>query len=113
MTIRLDEIGSQHDGPGARHRAPEGRRARERSAARGGARTGLRRRRGRLVAEATRALLGSSPRQARCSFVANGERCSPPTAFRIASADGAFDDYTYVCEEHRARVERELGRGMW
>jgi hypothetical protein len=38
--------------------------------------------------------------QQRCCVVIDGERCSQITAFRIASADGAADDYTFTCSDH-------------
>lgn len=45
----------------------------------------------------------------RCCVLIQGERCRRPTAYRFASADGALDDYTYVCAEDRAMLESELG----
>jgi hypothetical protein len=44
----------------------------------------------------------------RCCMVIDGERCSAPTSWRIASKDGALDDYTYTCAAH---VELVAGPG--
>jgi hypothetical protein len=44
----------------------------------------------------------------RCCLVTGGERCVQPTAFRIAAADGALDDYTWTCARH---VELVSGAG--
>ena len=41
-------------------------------------------------------------------MVIDGERCSAPTSWRIASKDGALDDYTYTCAAH---VELVAGPG--
>jgi len=43
-----------------------------------------------------------------CCVVVDGVRCEQPTRFRIAAADGALDDYTYVCADH-ARLVRGPG----
>jgi hypothetical protein len=47
-------------------------------------------------------LVTAPDEQTRCCFVTGGARCRPATAYRIASLDGALDDYTYGCREHRA-----------
>ena len=36
----------------------------------------------------------------RCCVVVDGKRCELPSAFRVASEDGALDDYTYSCTRH-------------
>lgn len=42
----------------------------------------------------------------RCCVVIDGERCEQRTAWRLASADGAWDDYTYTCGDHVELVRR-------
>ena len=42
--------------------------------------------------------------QQRCCVVIDGNRCSQASRFRVASSDGALDDYTYVCADHLALV---------
>ena len=41
----------------------------------------------------------------RCCLVIDSKRCERPSAFRIASEDGALDDYTYTCERHLHLVD--------
>lgn len=36
----------------------------------------------------------------------DGARCEQPSAFKLASADGAWDDYTYTCRDHTQLVRR-------
>jgi hypothetical protein len=36
----------------------------------------------------------------RCCVVVDGKRCELPSAFRIASEDGALDGHTYTCKRH-------------
>lgn len=56
-------------------------------------------------------LVTAPDERARCCVLTNGERCARPSAFRITGADGALDDYTYVCTQHRAELESELRPG--
>lgn len=42
--------------------------------------------------------------QQRCCVVVDGRRCEQAAAFRVASSDGALDDYTHVCADHLALV---------
>ena len=51
-------------------------------------------------------LVTASDEQQRCCVVIDGERCEKPTAWRVASADGAWDDYTYTCGGHVELVRR-------
>lgn len=45
-------------------------------------------------------LVTSPDERERCCAVIDGERCTRPTEFRVESADGALDDYAYVCADH-------------
>ena len=60
------------------------------------------------AAPATWALVTGPDELERCCVVIGGERCSEPTACRIAAEDGALDDYTYTCAGH---VELVAGPG--
>jgi hypothetical protein len=40
----------------------------------------------------------------RCCLVIDGSRCSQRSAIRLA--DGAWDDYTFVCADHVELVRR-------
>jgi hypothetical protein len=53
---------------------------------------------------ATWSLVTAPDERERCCVVIGGERCSEPTAYRIAAEDGALDDYTHVCRGHRELV---------
>ncbi len=52
----------------------------------------------------TWSLVTAPDEQHRCCAVVDDHRCEQPTAFRVASTDGAIDDYTYVCGDHVALV---------
>ena len=65
----------------------------------------------RLPKSSPTELVTAPDERERCCVLTNGERCRRPTAFRLASVDGALDDYTYVCAQDRARLESELGPG--
>jgi hypothetical protein len=45
-------------------------------------------------------LVTAPDEQRRCCMVTDGQRCAQRSVFRVASADGALDDYTYVCADH-------------
>jgi hypothetical protein len=51
-------------------------------------------------------LVTAPDEQRRCCVLVRGQRCEHATSFRIASADGALDDYTYVCRCHFELVRR-------
>jgi hypothetical protein len=42
----------------------------------------------------------------RCCVVVRGQRCEHATSFRVGGADGALDDYTFVCRCHLELVRR-------
>lgn len=49
-------------------------------------------------------LITAPDEQERCCVVRDGVRCEQVTAYRVASSDGALDDYTYVCADHLSLV---------
>ena len=51
-------------------------------------------------------LVTAPDEQRRCCLVLRGRRCEHVTSFRVASADGVHDDYTYVCRCHLDLVRR-------
>lgn len=58
------------------------------------------------VPRVTWSLVTAPDEQQRCCVVIDGVRCGQQTAWRLASADGALDDYTYVCGDHVELVRR-------
>lgn len=56
--------------------------------------------------KSTWSLVTAPDEQQRCCVVIDGARCEQPTAFKLAAADGAWDDYTYVCGDHVELVRR-------
>ncbi len=48
----------------------------------------------------TWSLITAADEQQRCCVVIDGQRCAQASVFRVASTDGALDDYTYVCADH-------------
>ena len=48
----------------------------------------------------TWSLVTAPDEQQRCCVVIDGQRCAQASAYRVASSDGALDDYTYVCADH-------------
>ncbi len=45
-------------------------------------------------------LVTAQDEQQRCCAAVDGRRCHQASVFRVASTDGALDDYTYVCADH-------------
>ena len=60
----------------------------------------------------TWSLVTAPDERERCCVVIDGVRCEQPSAWRVGGADGALDDYTYVCRDHVVLV-RQPGDVIW